>query len=152
MTKIEWQFWSKVNILEDDECWLWQGALLRNGYGYAVFDNRNQGAHRIAYQLHFQIKLNDRLQLVCHTCDNRPCCNPNHLFLSNHKGNFADMIAKGRSLTGSRNHQTKLKEQDVLTIRKLSTTGMMQKDIAQRFRVTQSRISAIVTRHSWKQI
>ena len=32
----------------------------------------------------------------CHTCDNGRCINPNHIFLSNHKGNMRDAVLKGR--------------------------------------------------------
>jgi hypothetical protein len=74
------------------ECWPWQGPMRSDGYGY-LYDrrtNRNERAHRVAYEL-FVGPIPDGLQLdhVCHSldhsciggsqCAHRRCCNPAHL-------------------------------------------------------------------------
>jgi hypothetical protein len=34
---------------------------------------------------------------VLHKCDNRPCCNPKHLFLGTNLDNIKDRVSKNRS-------------------------------------------------------
>lgn len=77
-------------------CWLWLGAISATGYGY--FDAREfpgeHRAHRISYRLH-KGPIPDGL-FVCHSCDQRSCVNPSHLWLGTALDNNRDMIAKGR--------------------------------------------------------
>lgn len=92
--------------------------------------------------------------LVCHTCDNPRCVNPEHLFLGTHKDNAEDRRAKGRSRTtvGKENGHAKLTEADVLEIRELHAHGMNQCDIGKKFGVTHSAIHLIVKRKNWTHI
>ncbi len=54
---------------------------------------------------------------------------------------------------GEKNSQSKLTEVDVVEIRRLYTTGgMLQRELADRFGVTQPTISAIVTRTNWTHV
>lgn len=92
------RFWEKVHRLGGpDACWpyLWR----RTARGYGVFPIGEKGkfpAHRIAYEIAHGVKLTPS-QIVMHTCDNPPCCNPAHLELGTHQKNMADMITKGRA-------------------------------------------------------
>jgi hypothetical protein len=71
-------------------CIEWNGSRLKSGYGRF----NNQRAHRLIFeQVYGPIPKN---MLVCHSCDNPPCVNPEHLFLGTSKDNIQDSIRKGR--------------------------------------------------------
>ena len=65
-------------------CWEWQGALSR-GYGRYTLSSDSEGqdvagvytAHRIAYQLERGAISRD--WTIDHLCNNKRCCNPDHL-------------------------------------------------------------------------
>jgi hypothetical protein len=70
------RFWSKVEILGSDECWLWRGYV--NNYGYGDFwIGRNTKAHRYSYEL--QVGPIPAGLVLDHLCRVRHCVNPRHL-------------------------------------------------------------------------
>ena len=85
------RFWMKVDVRADSECWPYLGWVSK--YGRFSLDRSRVDAHRVAWLLVHGDPGDD---LVCHTCDNMPCCNPSHLFLGSHGDNNMDMARKGR--------------------------------------------------------
>lgn len=79
-------------------CWEWLGSKNKFGYGAIMRTvdgvSRLIGAHRFAY-LTWRGEIPDGID-VLHTCDNRCCINPDHLWLGTHGDNMRDMVAKGR--------------------------------------------------------
>lgn len=90
--------------IEGTDCWEWNGALAQ-GYGSFYLRGRNTNASRAMWLL-FCGPPDDFATIphgydVCHTCDNRRCINPAHLWLGTRRANVADARDKGR-LRGGR--------------------------------------------------
>lgn len=98
------KFWSKVDQRGPDDCWFWKASTNR-GYGQLQFGGKNRVAHRVCWEL-TKGPIPSGL-LVCHKCDERPCCNPRHLFLGTSKNNSEDMVKKGRSTKGRPTHRAR---------------------------------------------
>jgi len=145
------RFWSKVDIRDEDECWLWRAGKDKDGYGqFSISHTVNKRAHRIAYELTYgAIKDGEK---VCHTCDNPPCCNPKHLFAGTQATNIADRVHKGRTARnrGEKCGRAKLTEADVREIRALRKTGLSLRSIARLFPVHNVTIGCIVRNETWR--
>ena len=91
------RFYKKVKEMPSG-CHEWQNAKA-NGYGVINIGGKRKYAHRLAWSWE-NGDIPDGL-FVCHTCDNRACVNPKHLFLGSHGDNVRDMWAKGRGVNPS---------------------------------------------------
>jgi hypothetical protein len=134
-------FWSRVDKRGPDECWEWTRGKLKQGYGqfhHPEMPPSGKLAHRASYWLThggFDLSL-----LVCHRCDNPPCCNPAHLFLGTIQDNIRDRTLKLRS-------HSPLTVDDVTAIR---ASGEKQRVLAERYGVSQPTISLIRNRKTWE--
>ncbi len=152
---LEERFWPKVDRRRPDECWPWMAALSTGGYGnFKAWSYQNIRAHRIAYALTTGEDPGDLL--ICHRCDNRPCCNPAHLFPGTDKDNSDDKIAKGRARsgnhTGANNPRALLSEDDVREVWRLIGKGWTNTAIGQKFKVHHATISVIRRGKAWRHM
>lgn len=89
----------KVKIIND--CWIFNGALTKHGYGRFVIDGVVYSAHRVSYSI-FNGELFDNL-VIDHICRNKNCINPEHLrqvtFSENVLENSESIQAKNKKKT-----------------------------------------------------
>lgn len=121
--------------------------LDKKGYGHVMIDRWSTTAHRAAYAMIHGKPADDLV--VMHSCDNRRCCNPNHLSLGTQAENLADMRAKGRAGDcrnfGERNGRTKIKPPEIREIFNLRAAGLSQEAIAVQIgTVGQSQVGRIL--------
>ncbi len=175
------RFYSKIDTRSPDDCHNWTACISTGGYGLfrvGCYDAMIH-AHRVAYMLHHQVELPEDHgksdTCVLHTCDNRRCCNPAHLWLGSRADNTKDCAAKGRIVTnpdnkppvgvGEKNGRAILTEDDVRYIRRAhaecplgtrwtpnnSRTALLER-LASQFGLSKTSIRDITGRRSWKHV
>jgi len=92
----------KAKTIQQGDCWIWQGWKTHNGYGEKNFRGKTMRVHRIVYTI-VNGPVSSDLD-VCHSCDNRLCCNPAHLWVGTRKQNMEDCLAKARHDSQKRTH------------------------------------------------
>lgn len=149
-------FWSHVDRRGPDECWPWTGCVSVGGYGMFNIDRVPRLAHRVAWELVvgplprgelYGRRKNRPSILVCHKCDNPPCCNPACLFLGTTQDNADDMVRKGRDFRARR-----LTPDAVVALREDRRSGMTLSQLAEKYGVAGPTIHSAVHGLSWKHI
>lgn len=137
----------RVEKIPEAGCWIWLGALDKDGY--AALSGRR--VNRIVFRS-FNGPLTES-DCALHLCDVRSCVNPNHLFRGTQLENVADRCKKGRtrvgSLPGQLNPMAILHDRDIHEIRDLLSYGFSQRYIGELYGVSQSSISYIWSKKKW---
>jgi len=166
------------NIEKVNGCWIWKRALnnkdINIGYGICYHLGKRKLAHRASYEV-FKGEV-PRDLFVCHTCDNRRCINPEHLWIGTRSDNAVDAVKKGRmkpvwgrkktqeeidkiqknrtipDQKGERSPRAKLSNQQVLEIREKLSRKVKYKYISEEYGIDICSLSDIKFRRTWKHI
>lgn len=130
-------------------CWPWLGSSDKDGYGKT--HDRDRGdirAHRAVFQLvHGWLP-----QVVRHSCDWPPCCNPEHLLAGSMEDNRNDMIERERQCRGERARTARLTTAAVCEARRLACEGHTGPALANRYGLSRSAMHALLTGQTWKHL
>lgn len=133
--------------MEISPCIFWTKAKDTAGYGVSWKNGKWIRAHRKVW-IETYGDIPNGLN-VCHTCDNRPCINPLHLFLGTSKENSKDMVIKNRQIKGVMSHFAKLSEFEVLEIRK---SLLSSRKTAKLYNISKTNVLDIKNKKIWKHI
>ena len=145
------RFWSKSK--KKNSCLEWTATLFPNGYPQFWLNGTFVYGHRLAYKLAYGSI--PKGMCVCHKCDNKKCIYPNHLFLGSISDNTKDAFKKGRMAKGETIGSSRLKEWQVIEIRKNYIKGKWgggYDKIAEKYNVTFGTIASLIKRRTWKHI
>lgn len=146
-------FWLKINKKENG-CWDWALSKTEFGYGRVSLGASAKGlkTHQVAYALAYGAIPEDKN--VLHHCDNRLCCNPEHLFLGTKKDNTHDMMQKGRMCAppihfGEKHHKAKFDKETAIKIaRDLRSASKVAKD----YGIHISTVYRIKNKKTWREL
>lgn len=149
---------ARCKINPATECWEWMNCVQSNGYGRINVNRKSTYVHRLAYRLS-KGSIPNGID-ICHKCDNRRCCNPEHLFAGTRLDNMRDAKEKGRTSSGRKHGATvichsraraKLTMEKAREIRLLRASGISTKEIAAKFEVDASNVRLIVAYKIWRE-
>ena len=159
-------------------CWLWIRCFTSAGYGDIKVNGIRWNSHRLSYWIHSNYKKLERKDIVRHKCDNKQCCNPEHLELGTHRENMEDVFTRGirkkaeviekqtkyghnmgkqftkEQMSGENNTTAKLSWEDVREIRRKNKEekkyGLL-KELATKYEVSYTTITKIISNQLWKE-
>ena len=107
LTKLLWSVTTKpVLFTQVGDCIECSTHHKCNGYTRISINGNEKPLHRVIYEL-LKGEVSDQL-VIRHKCDNRFCCNPDHLEVGTQGDNVRDAVERGNLNRGIKNGMCKL--------------------------------------------
>lgn len=125
-------------VLKTESCWIWKGGLDKEGYG--IFNHRTHKikSHRYSFG-RFKEPIKKGL-VICHTCDNPKCVNPDHLYQGTQIDNMKDVSIRKRWIRTKKSLTEKQKEACQI----LYKNGFSMREIAEVLNISNSGVKNYV--------
>lgn len=166
----------QAGFTQTGECWEWpKSRNVQTGYGQMGY--YEDGKHCVFTSHRVSLTLargapDLPTASALHTCDNRGCFNPEHLYWGTQADNIADMFSRGRQQDYNREHQsgekhwTYLRGSDSLlrgeqchsakltedAVRYIRASSERPIDLARMFSVNYGAVWAIKSGRTWKHV
>lgn len=133
------------------DCWIWQKGKTSSGYGVIYIDKSQFTVHRFSYLIH-KGKISEG-NVIRHKCDNKLCCNPEHLLSGTQLDNIRDMWDRDRQNRshGDDNSISKLTSKQVQEIYLRSNEESLM-DLSEEYKISIGAISAIRNGSNWNRV
>lgn len=154
---LEYRFWSKVTVVDDEtSCWEWEKAnrgIEGEMYGQFRIEGEVRGAHRVAYLL-----VNGCWpDITRHRCDNPICVRPSHLDSGTHLDNMQDRSDRNRNpkkkdQRGEANCSSVLTDSIVIEARRRVRNGESIAALARDLGVPRPSLGYAVRGQTWSHL
>lgn len=128
-------------------CWLFNGALYKDGYGQTQFKGMKYRTHILAYEaVYGKRDLTGENKIIRHLCNNKSCCNPEHLKFGTYSENIIDAYKNGHK-------GRKLSDEDIREIRNLIKDEKLTiKEISNKFKMGTTAIYNIKNNKTYQYV
>ena len=143
----------KIKYIEyevnENGCWVCMSHCLNHdGYPVIFLDGEIRRLNRVVLERSLGRKIKEGLYAL-HKCNNKACINPDHLYEGTCEDNARDSIEDGTQHKGEGIWNSKLKESQVLEIRKSTLSGP---ELGKIYGVNRRCINQIKRRVTWKHL
>ena len=147
------RFWSNVDIGKPRECWPWKRSKHTSGYGQVGIridgTPRVMKAHKVAWEMRNNRRLAP-LSRARHTCGNKLCCNPRHVYIVT-TIEQSQLTIEETYARGEKHGHAKLKERQALII-KYRLNALTTREIADAFSISRNAVWDIRNNKTWRHI
>jgi hypothetical protein len=127
-------------------CWIYKGFKSAQGYGTISYKSVQYRIHVLSYEAQNQRRdLSGENKNICHKCNIKLCCNPDHLYFGTHRQNTIDALNNGSKAS-------KLNVEQVKEIKKMLLENIEPKEICSKFNISLSNVKNIKNEITWSHV